>query len=132
MMKITKKTEYGLIALRYMQELEDGTVANTTEIAETHQIPRELLAKAMQQMARSGFIQTINGARGGYKVKADFSTISMDFFLESMEGPLSLVLCTDDHDCPIQSSCNISKPLNAINAKMKLFFSNISLAEITS
>lgn len=131
-MKITKKTEYALIALKYMQSLESGSVANTTELSERHSIPRELLAKAMQQMARSGFIQTVSGAKGGYKINSDFTQISMDSFLEIMEGPLSLVICTEEHDCPIQESCNISKPLNTINAKMKLFFSNISLAEITS
>ena len=45
MLKITRKVEYALIALRHIQNNSSGTVASTKEIATTYGIPQQLLAK---------------------------------------------------------------------------------------
>ena len=51
MLKITRKVEYALIALRHMQQAPEHSVSSTTEIATQYGIHQHLLAKILQQMA---------------------------------------------------------------------------------
>ncbi len=132
MLKLTRKTEYALIALKHMLSEAPQRVVNTAEIATLYRIPKELLAKALQQMARHGFVEPVQGARGGYRVSPRLTEISLDEFLECMEGPLALVVCVEDQDCPIEEACCIQTPLTKLNATMRRFFAQIPLTEITS
>ena len=51
MLKLTRKLEYALIALRHMQT-KGELLSSTKEISDLYTIPQELLAKTLQQMAR--------------------------------------------------------------------------------
>ena len=51
MLKITRKVEYALIALRHFQSQEKDKLTSSKEMAETYGIPKELLAKILQKLA---------------------------------------------------------------------------------
>ena len=61
MLKITRKVEYALIALRHMQQTPKSCVSSSNEIASKYGIPQHLLAKILQEMARENLIQAIKG-----------------------------------------------------------------------
>jgi len=131
MLKLTRKVEYALIALRHMQNEEPDAISNTKEIAELYDIPLELLAKTLQLMARGGIINAVQGPRGGYKIEAKLDKINMIEFFEKMEGPLGLMDCYFDSDCTLLSACNIRSPIQKINDNMRRMFENMSVGEIT-
>jgi len=64
MLKLTRKLEYALIALRHMQDKRDAFIS-AKEIADRYLIPRELLAKTLQQMAKLNYIKAAQGPKGG-------------------------------------------------------------------
>ena len=64
MLKLTRKLEYALIALRHMQDKGDS-LSSAKEIADMYLIPHELLAKTLQQMARLNYIKAAQGPLGG-------------------------------------------------------------------
>lgn len=71
MLKLSKKADYGLMALQHIASNQYGDVArarvvNTKEIAEEYHIPVELLAKVLQTLSKSGLIESHNGPKGGY------------------------------------------------------------------
>ena len=71
MLKLSKKADYGLMALQHIAANQYGDVArarvvNTKEIAEEYHIPVELLAKVLQTFAKRGLIESHNGPKGGY------------------------------------------------------------------
>ena len=66
MLKITKKVEYALIAVRHLQENKDKLVP-VGEISSSYGIPREVLAKTLQKLASSNVIKSYKGPAGGYK-----------------------------------------------------------------
>ena len=80
MLKITRKVEYALIALRHLQANKEGQLSSAKEIAETYGIPQELLAKILQRLAREDIIISVKGAAGGYKLVTDPNTINMTKF----------------------------------------------------
>jgi len=131
MLKITRKVEYALIALRHMQSKPAGELTRTKEIAEAYQIPVEHLAKTLQLMAKKNIIQAVQGANGGYKILAELLDINMIDFFEKIEGPLGLMDCYFDSDCTIISACNIRSPIKKINDNMRSMFENMTVSEIT-
>jgi len=129
MLKITKKTEYALIAITYI-ESNDKPVSSK-DIAKQYDIPKELMAKTLQLMARGGYVKAVKGPNGGYKSHVNLENISLKQFIESIEGPLGLTECQINDDCTRTSLCNIKKPIKRINDNLLDFLDNISLVEIT-
>src|SRR5207245_3019656 len=66
MLKLSKKTDYALMAVQYMSSGGADRVVNTKEIAEEYNIPVELLAKVLQKLGKKGLIVSQNGPKGGY------------------------------------------------------------------
>ena len=82
MLKITRKVEYALIALRHMQLKESEELTSTKEIATRYGVPQQLLAKTLQHMARDGILEAVQGSAGGYRVATNLDKISMKDFFE--------------------------------------------------
>ena len=53
MLKITRKVEYALIALRHLQQNQEGDLSSSKEIALKYDIPKELLAKILQSLVKN-------------------------------------------------------------------------------
>jgi Rrf2 family protein len=131
MLKITRKVEYALIALRHMQLKESEELTSTKEIATRYGVPQQLLAKTLQHMARDGIIEAVQGPAGGYRVATNLEQISMKDFFEKLEGPLGMMDCYFDSDCIQFGSCNIRVPIQRINDNMRNLFSQMSVQEVT-
>ncbi len=69
MLKLTKKADYGLIALRHLASVP-GATASTKDIAEAYHLPVTLLAKGLQQLARAEILQSVAGTNGWLPAKA--------------------------------------------------------------
>ena len=131
MLKITRKVEYALIALRHMQLKESEELTSTKEIATRYGVPQQLLAKTLQHMARDGIIEAVQGSAGGYRIAINLDQISMKDFFERLEGPLGMMDCYFDSDCIQMGACNIRVPIQRINDNMRNLFSQMSVQEVT-
>ena len=131
MLKLTRKLEYALIALRHMQDKGD-TFISAKEIADMYLIPQELLAKTLQQMAKLNYVKATQGSRGGYQLQKGLTKISLTQFIEDIEGPIGLVDCTINSDCVQLDNCNIRMPIKQINSNIRTIFNDIRVGDITS
>jgi len=132
MLKLTRKTEYALIALRHLRLVDVDKVVSTKDIAANYNIPRQLLAKVLQELSQSEFVEPVQGPKGGYKLKANLDNITMTQFFEVMEGPLGIMDCYFDSNCELIDSCNIRSPINQLNQSMRTMFDNMTLNEVTN
>ena len=57
MLKLTKKADYGLIALKHLAVSPGGLSASAKDIAECYGIPQPLLAKILQKHTKIGLLQ---------------------------------------------------------------------------
>ncbi len=131
MLNITRKVEYALIALRHMQSKNDGAITSANEIAKQYGVPRQLLAKTLQQMAHHNILEAVQGPAGGYKIVAELDKISLKDFFEKLEGPLGMMDCYFDSDCVQITNCNIRLPIQRINNNMRDMFTQMSLRDVT-
>ena len=112
MLRLSKKTDYGLLALSYLANEAPSGAASARAIAERYEIPVELLAKVLQHLARLGFVVAQKGAHGGYQLARAPEAIPMSEVLRALEGPLAPMICAtedDAHDaCARTSSCTVN------------------------
>ena len=131
MLKLTRKLEYALIALRHMQD-KRVTFISAKEIAGMYLIPQELLAKILQQMSKLNYIKAAQGPQGGYQIRKGLTEISLTQFVEELEGPFGMVDCSISSDCIQLNNCNIRMPINKINDNIRSIFNDILITDITN
>jgi Rrf2 family cysteine metabolism transcriptional repressor len=134
MLRITRKSEYGIIALKYMSSLPAGEVTSAKEISAKFSIPQELMAKTLQRLVKRGLIESVQGARGGYVLAMDAGDISLAAVIEAVEGPLNLVECIaeDSPGCTQLPNCNIIDPFKIIQTAFHQFLTGISLQDLNN
>ncbi|MFC1481266.1 RrF2 family transcriptional regulator [Candidatus Neomarinimicrobiota bacterium] len=130
MLKITRKTEYALLALGQLSQGNVDTVTKVREISDLHQIPFPVLSKVMQNLARAGFVEPVKGAHGGYRLSAQTGDTSLMHFLNLMEGPMGIVDCFVEADCDQLSGCSIRTPMQIIDDTLRQVFSSIPLINV--
>lgn len=134
MLRLTKKSEYGIIALKYMLNQPADSIIRAKKISDFYHIPTEIMAKILQKLARKGIIKSCQGSKGGYVLAKDGAQISLSEIIETIDGPVKLVECMDDDSCACTqlNYCNISDPFKIIQKQFKQFLSRISLADINN
>ena len=131
MLKITRKVEYALIALRHLQQNEQESLCSAKTMSLEYGIPKELLAKILQKLSKENIILSVKGPKGGYKISSDTRSINMTRFFEIMEGPMGIVDCYFDSNCEQLNGCTIREPINRINNSIRTMFDKMTLADIT-
>ena len=101
MLRFSKKSEYGLMAVHYIAFHQQEGVVNSKRIAEDLGIPAELLAKILQRLSKGKLIASVNGPKGGYVLAREPSNIRVSEVLRAIEGPLGLVNCYRTMQCPV-------------------------------
>ncbi len=100
MLRLSKKTDYALMAMKHLALLGDRGSSSAREIAEQYDIPVELMAKVLQRLARKGLLASHQGTRGGYQLARGAAMISVADVIQAVDGPLTVTACsTDDHAC---------------------------------
>lgn len=137
MLALTKKIGYGLIAMSHLARLDDGQVVSAREIAETFGVPASLLMNVLKELAAAGFVESVRGARGGYRLARPADRITMADLVRVLEGPIRLASCISgmvrDNDgdlCPIIDKCPICDPVHRVHRKIFDFMKQMTLAEI--
>src|ERR1043165_1614089 len=106
MLRLSKKADYALMAMKHLATRTDLSSASAREIAEQYDIPIELLAKVLQRLARRGLLTSHQGTRGGYRLSRSSAQISVAEIIQAIDGPLSVTACSTDADsCGQYAKC---------------------------
>lgn len=131
MIRISMRTDYGLIALKHIAALPEGSLANAREIATHFNLPPNLLAKILQNLSQSGIIEAQKGSGGGYRMARDPGDVTLAQVFESIEGPVHMVMCTStDGCCSIEERCTVKNGLTSLEQKFYEFFETVTLADV--
>ena len=131
MIRLSKKTDYGLMALKHILAKEHEP-SSAREIAEAYDIPFEVLAKILQRLTRKGFLVSQHGTKGGYSPARRSASISVRDVLEAVEGPLALIDCSNPsrRPCEQERKCRVRRPLARVEEKVLELRSRTTLQEI--
>lgn len=133
MFQLSKRVEYGLIALRHMAMHPMGKVYSTKELSREYDIPYELLAKVMQKLAKTGIVTSMQGVRGGYALMKNPREMTVASIIRVIEEERPMIAeCYVDgpEGCDIFGSCTIRKPLGKVQRNLNVLFDKMTIQEI--
>jgi Rrf2 family protein len=131
MLKLTKKADYGLIALKHLGVHNGRGAASAKDIADRYGIPQPLLAKILQKMARHGLVVSQHGTHGGYTLARSPEKITALEVIRLMDGPVLLTSCSTSHgDCDHTDKCNVREPLQRVHDSILQLLDAITIAEL--
>lgn len=137
MLKLTKKADYGLIALRHLaagRRTSLSACASAKDIAEAYRIPLPLLSKVLQKLAKAGLLESEQGTNGGYKLARDSRDITALEVIRTLDGPIILTHCFTEHavahECDQTSLCPVREPLRKVHEGILRLLSGISIADL--
>lgn len=132
---ISQKTRYALRALLYLVERGRGDPVQLGAIAETQQVPRKYLELIMLELKKAGFVTSMRGPTGGYRLARPPGEISFGEVIRSLEGPIALVPCASVNfyarcgDCHDEATCAIRKVMLVVRDTSAHILDNMSLAQ---
>jgi Rrf2 family protein len=133
MLRLSKKADYALLAMRHLAAHADREAVSARELAETYDIPPELLAKVLQKLVRANLLASQQGIRGGYGLARHASGVSVADVIQAIDGPLTVTACSEfDHSCDQYAKCNVRDPLWRIKDRIVSALSATSVAELAT
>jgi Rrf2 family protein len=133
MLRLSKKADYALIAMRHLALRADAASSSAREIAEQFDIPVELLAKVLQRLVRMGLLTSHQGTRGGYVLARPAPDITVADIIQAIDGPVAVTACGNDADtCDQYEKCSIRDPLWRIKERILTALAACSLHELAT
>jgi Rrf2 family protein len=139
MLALTRKTGYALIALTHLAELDAGELSPAREIADRYDAPRALMMNVLKDLAGEGYVESVRGARGGYRLARPLDEVTLADLVSAIEGPVQLAECVghtaerkDKGTCRIRRTCPIVDPIYRVHRRLREFLGRITLAEIVN
>ena len=133
MLRLSKKADYALMAMKHLAQRSDRGSSSAREIAEQYDIPIELLAKVLQRLVRRQLLESHQGTRGGYQLARPAAKISVADVIQAIDGPVTVTACSsDDQTCEQFSRCNVRDPLQRVRERILTALGECTIAELAS
>jgi Rrf2 family protein len=143
MLNLTKRVDYGLIALTHLACVERGESENSAAarlsvrgMAEAYSMSQPLLANVMKDLARLGFVRSVRGTKGGYELAFPPEQLTVGRVAEALEGPLRLTECVqaqeghDEPGCSVFGNCLIKRSLFLVHMKIRDALYGVTIADL--
>ncbi|MGD8400144.1 MAG: Rrf2 family transcriptional regulator [Bacillota bacterium] len=132
-MRLTKKSEYALLALIDLAgEWPDGLVKIETT-ARRQNIPKKYLEQILLLLKTSGYVKSIRGANGGYQLAKPPGRIFLAEVIRRIDGPLAPVESVSHYfygPSPIEQAPKLLAVFQDIRDYTAQKLEQVSLAEL--
>src|SRR6266700_746420 len=133
MLRLSKKADYALIAMKHLALRGDCGSSSAREIAALYDIPIELMAKVLQRLVRGGLLASHQGTHGGYELARVPGQISVADVIQAIDGPVTVTACsTDEGPCEQFAKCNVRDPLWKVRERILAALGECTIAELAA
>lgn len=132
-MKISTKGRYGLRILLDIALYRVGDKPRMIrEIANNQEISEKYISRLIIELRKAGFVRSVRGVNGGYTLTRKPEDISVLDVLETMEGPVAIVDCTNSSGeaCRRKPQCPTQRMWAEINQKIRSAFAAYTLKDL--
>ena len=129
-MWVSTKSQYGLRALVEIG-LRAPEAVPLKDVAEAQGISQHYLEQIAAQLRRAGFIRSVRGAKGGYKLGKPPEKLTALEVMEALEGSLAPVTCLDDPEsCYHTGHCSTEALWKRVDFAMRGVLGSTSLKDL--
>ncbi len=106
-MKISTKGRYALRTMLDLAMHDRGALIPLKDISARQGITIKYLEQVVTLLSRAGYVRSVRGAGGGYRLSKDPSEYTAGDILRVAEGSLAPVACLEDSEnqCPRAAEC---------------------------
>lgn len=131
-MKISTKGRY---AVRVMLDLalhNTGECIKVKDIAGRQGISEKYLEQIIAVLNKAGYVKSVRGAQGGYKISKDPKEYTVGMILRLTEGSLAPVACLDANadECSRIDTCETLQIWKELYAAINNVVDNITIADL--
>jgi FeS assembly SUF system regulator len=132
MLKLSKKADYGLIAVKHLAAHGAGIACSASDIARSCGISGPLMAKVLQKLAKGGLVMSRHGSGGGYQLARDPKDISAFEVISAIDGPLTITSCVTIHgECGQATTCTVREPLRQVNESILQILKAVTISQMS-
>src|SRR5262249_39368930 len=132
MFKLSKKADYGLIAVKHLAMHRNEHACSANEIADEYGISTTLMAKVLQKLARQNLVAAKHGSSGGYQLAKTPDQISALEVITAIDGPVLITSCVTSHgNCDATSKCSVREPLRRVNESILNVLNTVTIAQMS-
>jgi Rrf2 family protein len=153
MLQLTKRTEYGLIALIHLADRERSAeragrdtslgaggaaeaYVSVREIAEHYRVPRRLLAEVLKDLCAHHFVSSLRGPNGGYVLARPAERITLGEVVSVLEGAPTLTSCASlalyrAGSCDVEPLCPIRSPIQRLRTGIWAMLERTTLRDMS-
>jgi Rrf2 family protein len=135
-MRVTTWTEYSLIISLHLAR-RTGTGSDPVaarELADAERLPADYVEQILLRLRRAGLVESVRGAKGGYYLARDPSSISVRDVMTASEHQTFEVNCAshpvDADRCSPATQCSIRPVWVALQQRVDDLLGSISLADL--
>jgi len=133
-MKISTRGRY---ALRLMLDLalsDPDQYVTIRKISERQEISYKYLEQIISVLNRGGFVKSVRGSQGGYKLARPAEEYTVGMILRLIEGNLVPVACMEDdpNQCPRSSKCVTLDVWKQLDDAINNVLDGITLADLAN
>lgn len=131
-MKISTKGRY---AVRVMLDLalnNSGDCIKVKEIAARQGISEKYLEQIIAVLNKAGYVRSVRGAQGGYRLAKDPQEYTVGMILRLTEGSLAPVSCLDDNaeECDRSDTCETMEVWKELYDAINQVVDNVTIADL--
>lgn len=132
-MKISTKGRY---ALRLMLDLainnESGELIRVKDVSERQEISEKYLEQIIAVLKKAGYVKSLRGAQGGYKLAKSPKEYTVGDILRLTEGNMAPVSCLEDDEnlCERATGCTTLRLWEMINDAVKNVIDHVTLQDM--
>jgi Rrf2 family protein len=128
---IRRNTDYGLRAMINLAGRAPREAVSAKVLAEQEEVSYQLICKLLQKLQRAGYIKSLMGPSGGYRMAKPASEVTLGEIVDLLQGPVVINRCViDDDACSRKHSCVVSASLRKIQRELEGYLSNVTLAQL--
>ncbi len=132
MLKLSKKADYALIAVKHLASHRAEQLHSAADIADAYGISPQLLAKVLQRLAKHGLVTARHGSTGGYQLARHPKDISALEVISAVDGPMIITSCVTSHGaCDQSNTCTVREPLRKVNESIVQVLRAVSISQMT-
>ena len=131
MIRISKKVEYALMALKFISN-SDHKLVTAREISDKRHIPYELLSKILQKLKNENILVSNQGTNGGYSLNKKPEEIPLYNLIVVIDGDTSIAECLHeggDKDCCLVDTCSIKSPITQLQREVEELFKRKTISD---
>jgi FeS assembly SUF system regulator len=130
-LRISKLTDYGIVLLARFAAAPRDAQLSAREMAETTTLPLPVVSKMLKELANAGLLESLRGAKGGYRLVRTPDAVTVAEIVHALEGPIALMECTaGPGHCEQQERCTVQEPWHRINRAVHDALSRVTLADL--